>query len=162
MRANCELTLPMERQIIISGIGLGLRFFYLMNFFTQSDPPQPAMRVKSPPGTQRQLGGGDLTLIAGWGGSLCVQNSCTRDRFCELASARNSRAFSLGSEGSARIFTRQAFSPIATYWKAHCSLACYVDACTLKGRLPLLSWSVLEFCVIRNFSTTICVNRVAA
>ena len=67
MHANCELTLPMERQIIISGIGLGLRFFYLMNFFTQSDPPQPAMRAKSPPGTRRQLGGGDLTLIAGWG-----------------------------------------------------------------------------------------------
>ena len=53
MRANCELTLPRGRQIIISGIGLGLRFFYLMNFFTQSDPPQPAIRVKSPPGTQR-------------------------------------------------------------------------------------------------------------
>ena len=35
---------------------LGLRFFYLMNFFTQSDP--------------------------------CVQNSCTRDRFCELSAAR--------------------------------------------------------------------------
>ena len=39
MRANCELTLPRGRQIIISGIGLGLRFFYLMNFFTQGDPP---------------------------------------------------------------------------------------------------------------------------
>ena len=66
MRANCELTLPRGRQIIISGIGLGLRFFYLMNFFKQSDPPQPAIRFKSPPGTQRQLGGGDLNLIAGW------------------------------------------------------------------------------------------------
>ena len=96
MRANCELTLPTERQIIISGIGLGLRFFYLMNFFTQSDPPQPPIRDKSPPGAQRQLGGGDLTLIAGWRGSLCVQNSCTRDRFCDLGSARNSRAVSLG------------------------------------------------------------------
>ena len=47
--ANCELTLPMERQIIISGIhsihsiGLGLRFFYLMNFFTQSNPPRAAV-----------------------------------------------------------------------------------------------------------------------
>ena len=122
MRANCELTLPRGRQIIISGIGLGLRFFYLMNFFTQSDPPQPAMRMArieacclrierntsiaffttiSPPPSCRWVPGGDLTLIAGWGGSLCVQNSCTRDRFCELASARNLRAFSLGSEGSA-------------------------------------------------------------
>ena len=35
MRANCELSLAMERQIIISGIGLGLRFFYHMNFFKQ-------------------------------------------------------------------------------------------------------------------------------
>ena len=52
MRANCELTLPMERQIIISGIGLGLRFFDLINFFTQSNTPPPATRVKSPPETQ--------------------------------------------------------------------------------------------------------------
>ena len=65
MRANCELTLPTERQITISGVGLGLRFFDLMNFFTQSDPPQLAIGVKLPLGTQRQLGGGDLTLIAG-------------------------------------------------------------------------------------------------
>ena len=95
MRANCELTLPMERQIINSGIGLGLRLFYLLNFFTQSDPPLPAIRVKSPPPSCRWVPGGDLTLIAGWRGSLCVQNSYTRDRFCEVALARNSRAFSL-------------------------------------------------------------------
>ena len=55
MRADCELTLPMERQIIISGIGLGLPFFHLINFFTQRDPSGPAMRVKSPPGTQQPV-----------------------------------------------------------------------------------------------------------
>ena len=42
-------------------------------FCTQSDPPQPAIWVKSPPPSCRRVPGGDLTLIAGWGGSLCVK-----------------------------------------------------------------------------------------
>ena len=39
------LSLPRESQIIISGIGLGLRFFYLMILFTHIDVPQSAFRL---------------------------------------------------------------------------------------------------------------------
>ena len=64
-RANCKLSLPRERQIIISGVRLGLQFFYLMNFFTQSDTP-PAATHPAGAGFPAAI----LTLIAGWGGSL--------------------------------------------------------------------------------------------